>query len=168
MTIDVHRDDLSSPEVQALVAEHLAEMHRHSPADHAHALGLDHLRAPDITFWTAWLDGVLCGCGALRQIDAVTGEIKSMRTRAAFLRRGVAQAVLDEIVHTARQRGYTRLVLETGSGAAFQAAHALYLRNGFSWTAAYAGYEATDFNRFMTRSLQPHASVRSGTKRAYE
>jgi len=153
VTIEVRADDLTAPEVLALVAEHVADMRGNSPACHAHALAVESLRSPDITFWSAWADGTLCGCGALKQLDASTGEVKSMRTRAAFLRRGVGQAVLDRIVDTARQRGYTRLVLETGAGPAFESAHAFYLRNGFEWTEAFGTYTATDFNVFMARSL---------------
>lgn len=153
MRIQTRIDDLSSREVQALVAEHLAGMHGNSPAGHVNALALEALRRPDVTFWSAWRGTDLCGCGALKELDASSGEIKSMRTRAGFLRQGVAQAVLDEIIRTARERGYSRLCLETGTGAAFTAAHALYLRNGFEWGNQFGTYEATDFNRFMTRAL---------------
>lgn len=153
MSIDVRRDDISSAEVESLIAEHLSGMHRHSPACQVHALGIESLRAPSITFWTAWLDGDLCGCGALKELDAHTGEVKSMRTRAAFLRRGVGQAILDEIVRTAQERGYARLLLETGTGPAFEPAHALYRRNGFEWSGPFGDYAATDFNVFMVKDL---------------
>lgn len=131
MNIHVREDDLSSAEVQSLIAEHLSGMHSNSPPGHVHALAIENLRAPSVTFWTAWVDGTLCGCGALKELDPHTGEVKSMRTRSAFLRRGVGQAFLDEIVRTARRRGYSRLLLETGTGQAFEPAHALYRRNGF-------------------------------------
>lgn len=155
MTIAVRVDDLASDEVRALVAEHLAGMHGHSPPGHVHALAVDALRAPGITFWSAWSDGALCGCGALKALGDGSGEVKSMRTRVAFLRRGVGQAVLDEIVRTARGRGWHRLFLETGTGPAFEPAHALYRRNGFTGCGAFGDYVATDFNVFMVRVLQP-------------
>lgn len=151
MGIQVHHDDLSSPEVQALIAEHLSGMHSNTPAGQVHALDIERLRVPEVTFFTAWLDDALCGCGALKELDALSGEVKSMRTRAAFLRQGVGQAILDEIIHTARQRGYTHLFLETGTGPAFAAAHKLYLRNGFAWSGPFGDYTATDFNVFMVR-----------------
>lgn len=153
MPILIRVDDLSSPEVQALVSEHLAGMQGSTPAGHVHALALAGLRSPDISFWTAWLEGQLCGCGALRALDAHSGEIKSMRTRAAFARSGVGQALLDAIIRTARERGYRDLYLETGTGIAFDAAHALYLRNGFAWCGAFSDYTASEFNVFMRRSL---------------
>lgn len=153
MTLHVRIDDLSSPEVQALVAEHLAGMHGNSPPGHVHALAIEGLRSPGITFFTAWQGDRLCGCGALKALDARSGEIKSMRTRQAFLRQGVGQAVLDEIVRTAKARGFERVSLETGTGEAFAAAHALYLRNGFDWCGAFGDYAATEFNVFMTRAL---------------
>ena len=154
MGIQVRQDNLSSEEVQALIAEHLSGMHSNTPAGQVHALDIERLRAPGVTFWTAWLDGALCGCGALKELDSLSGEVKSMRTRAAFLRQGVGQAILDEIVRTARQRGYTHLFLETGTGPAFAAAHKLYLRNGFGWSGAFGEYTATEFNVFMVKALR--------------
>ena len=154
MGIQVHQDDLSSQEVKALIAEHLSGMHSNTPAGQVHALDIERLRVPEITFWTAWLDDALCGCGALKELDSLSGEVKSMRTRAAFLRQGVGQAILDEIMRTARQRGYTHLFLETGTGPAFAAAHKLYLRNGFAWSGPFGDYTATDFNVFMAKALR--------------
>lgn len=151
--VSVVIDDLSSDDVQALIAEHLAGMHSNTPAGHVNALAIERLRAPGVTFWSAWVNAGLAGCGALKELDAQTGEVKSMRTRAAFLRRGVGQAVLDEIIRTAGRRGYTRLVLETGTGPAFEAAHQLYLRNGFEWCGAFGDYTATEFNVFMAKDL---------------
>jgi putative acetyltransferase len=148
-----HLDDLSSAEVQNLVAEHLQGMHGNSPPGHVHALAIDGLRRPEVTFWSIWEDQMLCGCGALKELDPVSGEIKSMRTRAAYLRRGVGQFVLDEITRTAIDRGYRHLYLETGTGPAFEAAHSLYRRNGFSWCGAFGDYDATDFNVFMAKAL---------------
>ena len=153
MSIVVRRDDLSSAEVQSLAAEHLAEMELNSPPGHVNALAIETLRDPGVTFWSAWIGDVLCGCGALMELDPLQGEIKSMRTRSGFLRQGVGQAVLDEIVRTARQRGYSRLRLETGTGQAFDPAHAFYLRNGFEWTGPFGEYTASDFNVFMAKTL---------------
>jgi putative acetyltransferase len=153
VVIEVRQDDVASAEVHSLIAEHLSDMHSKSPPCRVHALAIEKLRAPSVTFWTAWLDGILCGCGALKELDPLTGEVKSMRTRSAFLRRGVGQAILDEIVRTARQRGYSRLLLETGAGPAFEPAHGLYRRNGFEWSDPFGEYTATDFNVFMVKIL---------------
>jgi putative acetyltransferase len=153
MPITVRLDDLTSPQVQSLVAEHLAGMHGNTPAGQVHALAVDRLRAPEITFWSAWADGQLCGCGAMKELSIAAGEVKSMRTRSAYLRRGVGQAVLNEIIRTARARAYTHLYLETGTGEPFAAAHALYLRNGFVWAGPFGDYTATEFNVFMVKSL---------------
>lgn len=154
MPISVRLDDLSSDDVRTLIAEHLAGMRGNSPPGHVHALAIEGLRRPDVTFWSAWQDEVLCGCGALKALSATAGEVKSMRTRAAFLRQGVGQAVLDEIIRAARVRKYSHLFLETGTGDAFAAAHAFYLRNGFSWSGPFGDYEATEFNVFMVKALQ--------------
>lgn len=153
MPVEIRPDDLSSPAVQALIAEHLADMHQNSPPCRTHALALESLRRPEVRFWSAWLDGELCGCGALKTLSADSGEVKSMRTRAAFARRGVGQAVLDAILSAAQASGYRHLYLETGTGPAFDAAHAFYLRNGFVWCKPFGDYEATEFNVFMTRAV---------------
>lgn len=146
-------DDLKSPEVQKLVAEHLQGMHSNSPPGHVHALALDSLRRPEVTFWSVWENQALCGCGALKELDSMSGEIKSMRTRPAYLRRSVGQFVLDEITRTAISRGYGHLYLETGTGPAFEAAHSLYLKNGFDWCGAFGDYIANDFSVFMAKAL---------------
>lgn len=153
MAIHIRQDDLSSAEVQSLITEHLSGMQSNSPLGHMHALAVESLRAPSVTFWSAWADGHLCGCGALKELDPLTGEVKSMRTRSAFLRQGVGQAILEEIIRTSRQRGYARLFLETGTGQAFEPAHALYIRNGFTWSGPFGEYSATDFNVFMAKVL---------------
>lgn len=153
ISVHVRVDDLSTHEVQGLVAEHLSAMRGHSPPGHAHALAIESLRAPGITFWSAWRDERLCGCGALKELDTRTGEVKSMRTRATCLRQGVGQAILDTIVSASLDRGYDHLYLETGTGPPFDAAHALYRRNGFVPCSAFGGYVATDFNVFMVKVL---------------
>ena len=153
-------EDLSSPEVQGLVAEHLRGMHANSPACHVNALAIEGLRRPDITFWSVWSGESLCGCGALKALGPASGEIKSMRTRAPHLRQGLGQFMLDEIIRTAETRGYERLYLETGTGFAFEPAHALYLKNGFTWCGAFGDYVDTDFNVFMEKNLR-HGPARA-------
>lgn len=122
---------LDDPRVQALLRVHLAGMHASSPPGTVFALDLAGLKAPDITFYTAWEGDELLGMGALREIEPGWGEIKSMRTAEAHLRKGVGAALLDHILAAAQKRGYRRMSLETGSGEAFEAALALYKRNGF-------------------------------------
>jgi putative acetyltransferase len=161
MPLRARIDDLRSADVQSLVAEHLQGMHSTSPPEHVFALGLESLARPEVTFWSVWEGPVLCGCGAVKELDSVSGEIKSMRTRVPYLRRGVGQFVLDEIIRTAVGRGYRQLYLETGTGPAFEAAHALYLKNGFAWCGAFGDYVATDFNVFMTKALQAASGDKS-------
>jgi putative acetyltransferase len=147
-------DDLGSFEVQELVAEHLRGMRANSPPENVHAFPIDSLRAPGVTFWSIWDDSTLCGCAALKELSPQAGEIKSMRTREPHLRKGVGQYALNVLTQVARKRGYTQLLLETGTGEAFAAAHRLYLKNGFSWCGAFGDYEATTFNLFMMKNLE--------------
>ncbi len=152
--IEIREDDLSGPEVRALLHLHLYGMAETSPPESVHALGIEALRAPDVTFWSAWQDGELLGCGALRALTADHGEIKSMRTAPNHLRKGVAAALLRHIVATAAARDYKRLSLETGSGPAFAPAHAFYRSFGFTESGAFADYPPNDpFSRFMSRPL---------------
>src|SRR5436190_7657062 len=112
-------DDLRGPEIYDLLQEHLRDMALHSPPESVHALDIEALRRPEITFWTAWEGDELLGCGAIKELDPQHAEIKSMRTVAAHLRKGVARDLLSHIIGEARSRGYKRLSLETGSPKAF-------------------------------------------------
>jgi putative acetyltransferase len=153
VTLEVVADDRFGPEVVALLSEHLAAMRDYSPACSVHALDLDRLRDPAVTFWSAWLGDDLAGCGALQELDPTHGEVKSMRTAPAHLRQGVAAAVLDQLLIAAQERGYERVSLETGSGPAFDPAHALYVRHGFVPCGPFADYADDPFSRFFTLEL---------------
>ena len=140
--------------VQSLLREHLDRMAEISPPESCHALdatGLDH---PDVTFWSAWAGDVLAGCGALRELDAEHGEVKSMRTVDGFLRRGVATRILETILDTARQRGYARLSLETGSMEEFLPARTLYARHGFGYCPPFGEYVLDPNSLYMTLEMK--------------
>jgi putative acetyltransferase len=149
----IREDDLSGEEAQNLLRLHLAGMHANSPVGSVFALDLSGLKAPAVTVWTVWLDGALAGIGALKDLGGGNGELKSMRTHPAFLRRGVASALLEHIIDVARERGMTRLSLETGSGPAFEPALDLYRRRGFVAGGAFAHYEKSAFNQFLHLAL---------------
>lgn len=146
-------DDLTGPGIRDLLEEHLRSMRELSPPESVHALDLDSLRQPGITFWTVWSDGELLGCGALKQLEPAHGEVKSMRTAATRRRRGVGRAMLQHILAEARTRGYTRLSLETGSMEAFAPARNLYETFGFTYCAPFADYGVDPNSVFMTRTL---------------
>ena len=149
----IREDDLTGPEIAALLRAHLATMARNSPPGSNHALDLDALRRPEITFWTVWGGSVLLGCGALKEIDSRHGEIKSMHTAESHRGRGVARKLVDHILFTARERGYTRLSLETGSMEAFAPARALYASFGFEYTGPFEGYVLDPQSVYMTLAL---------------
>ena len=139
--------------MQDLLAAHLAGMHENSPPDSVYALDLSALRMPSVSVWTAWQGGELMGIGALKQLSSSAGEIKSMRTDSRHLRKGVGLAILDHIIAEARQRGYRRLSLETGSGEVFEAALHLYRKRGFTNGEPFGDYVASDFNQFLHLKL---------------
>ena len=146
-------DDLTNPKVIELIEGHLREMANISPPESIHALDINRLRKPEITCWSAWEQDELVGCGALKEIDRGHGEIKSMRTSSLHLRKGVAKRILEHIIVEARQRGYKRLSLETGSMEAFEPARRLYRSFGFLYCDPFADYEEDPNSVFMTMEL---------------
>lgn len=146
---EIREDDLSEEPTRALLTLHLAGMHASSPPGSVFALDFSGLRAPEVTVWSVWEADALLGMGALKMLGDGTGEIKSMRTHPDHLRRGVAAALLKHIIDAAHARRLSRLSLETGSGAAFEPALALYRSRGFTNGAPFGEYEQSAFNQFL-------------------
>ena len=151
--MDIKIDGLSGSEIYELLQEHLQSMRLHSPPESIHALDLEGLQKPEITFWTVWEDNELLGCGALKELNSSHGEIKSMRTASRHLRKGVARNLLNHIFAEAERRGYSRLSLETGSAAAFEPARQLYTGFGFTYCEPFADYVEDPYSVFMTKEL---------------
>jgi putative acetyltransferase len=152
--VEIRIDDLSGWEIRGLLQEHLASMRRISPPESVHALPIEGLRGPGVTFWTAWEKGELLGCGALKELGVRHGEIKSMRTVSRHLRKGVAKTILDHIIGEGARRGYRRLSLETGSMDAFEPARQLYARSGFTFCGPFGDYIEDRNSVFMTMELK--------------
>ena len=153
MAMKIAVDDLSGPEIAAFLQEHLDEMRATTPPESKHALDLDALRRPEVTFWTVYEGDELLGCGALKELDGATGEIKSMRTAAAPQRRGGAGGRLGHLGAQARGRGYERLYLETGSFEFFAPARALYEKFGFTYCGPFADYKLDPNSAYMVKVL---------------
>lgn len=151
--MEIRTGGLDHPAVVALLQEHLQGMAQLSPPESIHALDLDGLKGTDITFWSAWQDDELVGCGALKQLDAAHGEIKSMRTASSHRRKGVAAAMLAHILAEADRRTYRQLSLETGSMQGFEPARRLYVRFGFQSCGPFADYTGDPNSVFMTRTV---------------
>ncbi len=151
--MEIRIDDLSGHEIAEFLAEHIRDMKSVSPPESKHALDLDGLRKPDITFWTVWDTHQLVGCGAIKQLDSTHGEIKSMRTRGSHRRKGIGSFVLQHILRVAKERGYERVSLETGSMPFFESARKLYRNHGFRECAPFADYKEDPNSVFMTKDL---------------
>jgi len=149
----IELDDVSRPQVLALLEEHLRNMHEITPPNQVFAFDANKLRAPGVVFWTAWEDDVLLGCAALQELSPTQGEVKSMRTPANRRRRGAGRALLDHLLHAARQRGYRELFLETGSHPAFMPAQTLYRSVGFRECGPFGAYRDNGFSIFMSLRL---------------
>lgn len=151
--MEIRIDDLRGIEIARLLEQHLQDMRRVSPPESVHALDLEGLRAPEITFWTVWEGTVLAGCGALKELEANHGEIKSMRTAPEFRNQGVAGLMLRHLIAEARARNYNRLSLETGSMDFFEPARRLYRRFGFDPCGPFSTYVEDSNSVFMTMQL---------------
>lgn len=151
--MEIREGGLDEPAVVRLLEEHLASMAVHSPPESVHALDVAGLKQPEIMFWSVWEAGELLGCGALKELDARHGEIKSMRTADGHLRKGVARRLLVYIILEARRRGYERLSLETGAMEAFVPARELYARFGFEPCEPFGEYVPDRYSVFMTRNV---------------
>jgi len=152
-SFEIKLDDLSSPAITDLLAEHLHDMYEQSPPGSVHALDLDDLRKPSITFWAIWDGETLAGCGALKELDDTHGEIKSMRTAKAYRGKGAGKLMVRHIIDEARKRNYKRLSLETGSMAFFDPARRLYESFGFTYCGPFADYDLDPNSDFMTMEL---------------
>lgn len=152
-TLKIVVDDLSGPEIARFLQEHVEQMRSRTPLESKHALDLDSLRAPGITFWSVSDGGSPVGCGALKRLDAGHAELKSMRTRPTRQRSGVASLLLEHIIAEARRMCFTRLSLETGAAEFFLPARRLYEKFGFRQCAPFADYRPDQNSTFMTRAL---------------
>lgn len=146
-------DDVSRPQVLALLEEHLRNMYEITPPNQVFAFDPNKLRAPGIVFWTAWKDEVLLGCAALQELSPTQGEVKSMRTPASLRRHGAGRALLNHILQVSRERGYRELLLEAGRHSAFTPAQTLYRSVGFRECGPFGAYEENGFSVFMSLHL---------------
>jgi putative acetyltransferase len=146
-------DDPRSADIRELLQRHLTFAHTHTPPRDVHALDIDGLLDPAVTFYSCRLDGQLLAVGALKQLDPRHGEVKSMHTAAAARERGVGRAMLHHLIAVARDRGYLRISLETGTMEAFTPARSLYASAGFQPCGPFADYQPSPSNTFMTLSL---------------
>lgn len=151
--MEIRVDDLKGPEIAALLEAHLELMRSQSPACSVHALDLDGLRVPEITFWSAWENGELLGCVALKTHNTALGEIKSMHTKKAVRGKGTAAKLLNHLEQEARSKGLTTLSLETGSQDEFEPARALYRKHGYNQCPPFADYWDDPNSYFMTKEL---------------
>ncbi|HAS8165061.1 TPA: GNAT family N-acetyltransferase [Vibrio vulnificus] len=151
--MEIKVDDLSGGEVIKLLEEHLADMYATSPAESVHALDVEALKSPDITFFSGWVNGELQGCLAIKQLTPRHVELKSMRTSNSSRKSGVATKLLTHALNTAIDKGYRKVSLETGTQQFFQPARNLYEKFGFTYCGPFADYELDPHSHFMTREL---------------
>lgn len=151
--MEIRPDNIDDEAVVGLLREHLADMHSTSPPESVHALDIEELKKPSVTFWVGWEGRAAVGCVALKELDSFHGEIKSMRTAAQARNRGVGSRLLKHVIREGKERGYRRLSLETGSQEFFEAARHLYAKFGFEYCEPFADYTLDPHSSFMTREI---------------
>ena len=147
------KDDLQGPEIENLLATHLNNAAKHSPPESIHALDLDSIRNSEITFWSAWENKDLLACGALNEVEPGHGELKSMHTYDHHRGKGIASHIIAHLISEAKNRGYNRLSLETGSMDAYLPARRLYAKHGFVECEPFADYKLDPHSTFMTSRI---------------
>lgn len=151
--LNIRIDELSDQRVIRFLQDHLQLMREITPPGCVHALDIDALKRPEVTFWTVWDEQTLICCGALKELDPQHAELKSMRTAPAHLEQGVASVLLNHIISEAKKRNYKRLSLETGSYEAFVPARKLYEKFGFDYCGPFSDYATSSNHVFMTIQL---------------
>lgn len=151
--MDIRIDNLEGEEIAKFLQQHIEDMKATSPPESIHALDLEELRVPEITFWTVYSGGELVACGALKELDPHHGEVKSMRVLTSARGSGIGSKLVDHIVEVARNRRYRALKLETGSMAFFEPARSLYLKHGFTYCGPFGSYKEDPNSVFMTLPL---------------
>jgi putative acetyltransferase len=136
-----------------LLGRHLSFARSQSPPEDAHALDLDGLLDPAVTFFSLRVDGELLAVGALKRLDSRHAEVKSMHTAQLVRGRGIGRRMIERLIVVARDQGYRRLSLETGSMAAFAPARSLYESVGFELCEPFADYIPSPNSTFMTLVL---------------
>ena len=149
----IRLDDPRADDVRALLERHLAFANEHSPPEDVHALDLDGLLQPEISFYSYRVDGQLLGIGALKTLDATHAELKSMHTAAEARGRGVGRTMVEHLLAVARERGITRISLETGTPEAFVPARSLYESFGFEECEPFGQYFVSEWSVCMTLPL---------------
>ncbi|WOJ95467.1 GNAT family N-acetyltransferase [Congregibacter brevis] len=156
--MNIKVDDLSDPRIAEFLEEHMRDMLSVSPPESTHALNLDELKDTAVTFWSVWQGQSLVGCAALKRLDTTHGEVKSMRVSNEFRGQGVARKMLTHLIAYAKQEGFARLSLETGSMAFFDPARRLYESFGFSYCEPFAEYTIDPNSVFMSLELEATAA----------
>lgn len=146
-------DDPRAENVRALLERHLAFANATTPPEEVHALDIEALLDPAVTFFSLRREGELVGVAALKALDGGHVELKSMHTAQAARRGGVARALVDHLVAVARERGASRVSLETGAGPAFASARTLYAGAGFRPCGAFGEYAPSPNSAYMTLEL---------------
>jgi putative acetyltransferase len=150
---EISIEDPRYGDVRALLERHLVFARGQVPPEDAHALDIDELADPAVSFYALRVDGEPLAVGALKPLDDHHAELKSMHTAESARGRGLGRAMLFHLLEVARDRGFTRVSLETGAVRAFAPARSLYASAGFTECAPFAEYKESPNSTYMTLRL---------------
>ena len=140
MTLVISVEDPRNEDMTRLLQAHLDFCYSSSPPESVYALDVEKLVSPAITVFGARMDGALVGVGAIRQLDSDHAELKSMHTAISCRGKGIGRAMVSHLLGLAKQRGVSRLSLETGTNEAFKPARDLYDSFGFKPCEPFGDY----------------------------
>ena len=145
--------NFNNPKVNELLTKHFIELRSVSPAGSAHVLDISGLKDQSIKFWSFWENDELIGCGALKFLDKIHGEFKSIRVVDKFRKKGVGEKIFKHLIEEAKKLGIKKISIETGSGKFFEPARKLFVNFGFQPCLPFAHYKEDPNSCFYTKDL---------------
>ncbi len=150
---EIAEADPRAEDVRTLLGRHMSFARATTRPEDVFALEADELTDSAVTLFSLRAGDAVLGVGALKRLDGAHAEVKSMHTAEEARGRGVGRALVDHLIGVARERGYRRVSLETGSGPAFEPARRLYASAGFEPCEAFGDYRPSPNSAYMTLEL---------------
>ena len=141
------------PDVNELLTNHFIELRAASPEGSTHVLDIPGLKIPSIKFWSLWKNEKLLGCGALKFINNVHGEFKSIRVHDNFRNKDNGINVIKHLINEAKKLHVKRISIETGAGKFFEPARKLFKKCNFEPCKPFAHYKNDVNSIYLTKLI---------------
>ena len=154
MAVEISVETPLQDDVRAMVAELNAYMIPLTPREFQFQLTVEQMADPSVTMLMARDEnGSPVGMASLKDHGGGLGEVKRMFTRPAVRGKRIGAQLLQRIEKLARDKGISRLVLETGEAPGFEPAWRVYERGGFTVCGAVLDYPDSGFSRFYEKKI---------------